>query len=165
MMYLKSLLISCLCLVGHKFYVSTVQLNYKAETSKLEVILQIFTDDLDLAIQEEIDADFSMEYQPPSGAVSPNLAAYVRKHWSVETDHSPLEINFIGYESDYDLTKIYYEIQLPQELNRLDFKNTILLRQFEDQKNLMHFKAERQRKSFLLNARETTFSIKFPIEF
>ena len=165
MMYLKSLLISCLCLMGHKFYVSTVQLNYKAETSKLEVILQMYTDDLDLAIQEEMDADFSMEHHPSSGAVFPSLAAYVRKHWSIEADNSFLEINFIGYESDYDVIRVYYEIQLPQELSRLDFKNTILLRQFDDQKNLTHFKAERQRKSFLLNARETTFSIKFPIEF
>lgn len=164
-MYLKSLLISCLCLLGHKFYVSTVQLNYKAETSKLEVTLQIFTDDLDSAIQEEIDGEFSIEEYPESGQVFPNLATYVRKHWSVDTGHEPLEINFIGYESDYDLTKIYFEVQLPQELSHLHFKNTILLRQFEDQKNLMHFKAERQRKSFLLNAQETTFSLNFPVEF
>ena len=165
MVTLKSTSYGLLFLLMHKFYVSTVQMNYNTERNKLEVILQVFTDDLELAIREEVTADFKIDAIVERGTVFPELKTYVNTHWRLMSNDEQLPLEFIGYESDYDITKVYFEIDLAPANEALLFSNTIFLQQFSDQKNLTHIKIGGERKSFLLNATKVEFKLDYPIKF
>ena len=47
--------------------------------------------------------------------------------------------------------RIYYEINLNENINSITFENSILFDFFENQQNIIHFKDGKLRKSFLLN--------------
>jgi len=56
-------------------------------------------------------------------------------------------------------------VDLPKNFKELKIQNTILIKQFREQKNLIHFKALGNRKSFLLNAQATKTTVAFPFAF
>lgn len=162
------LLVGTLSLIGalsHKFYVSTLQIDYDEKSSELELIVQIFTDDLEQALEEEELASHPFTDRPPLGTVSPALQKYFNRHLKFFADNTPLELTFIGFQSDYDITKIYIAVGLPKNLKELKIQNTILIKQFREQKNLIHFKALGNRKSFLSNAQATKTTVAFPFAF
>ena len=61
-------------------------------------------------------------------------------------------IDFIGKEYKTDVLQMYYEIKLAEKIKSISFENYFLIDDFINQQNIIHFKKDKFRKSFLLNA-------------
>lgn len=76
---------------------------------------------------------------------------YLSQHLMVKQDQKLLPFTFVGKQYDFDLGAYHLEILTDSlKIDTLIVKNTVLFDLFEDQKNIIHFKSNNHRKSYLL---------------
>lgn len=156
---LKALLLGLSCLFAwghapHPFYVSILEVNPNPSSGRLECALKIFTDDLELAIKEEVGATGlnlgSAREKSGAGEVVNN---YIRTHFSVADQKRPLDINFMGREGDADAQWIYFEVIFPADRlpDEVTIKWTSLLDLLPGQKNLLHLYPAPNTRTFIFD--------------
>ena len=69
------------------------------------------------------------------------------------------EFTFLGKEYRNDVSLCYIEIPLEEIPEKLEIKNIFFFDIFEDQQNIIHFKSQGIRKSFLLHSDKETVTI------
>lgn len=140
----------------HEFHVSKGMVEFKVEKSEVQISLNIFIDDLEIALKskgidslyigtekEAIDADTSIE-------------KYLSQVFQVEINQSGMgKSQFIGKEISEDLTSIwcYMRIPITEPIKELRVKNSILLETFEDQKNITSIVGPESAKSSFMSTR------------
>ena len=67
---------------------------------------------------------------------------------------------YLGREYKNDILLCYLELQLQETPEILYVKNTFFFDIFDEQQNIIHFKSEKIRKSFLLHSEKNTATIK-----
>jgi hypothetical protein len=132
----------------HKFYVSNTLVELNARTQLLEITCKVFTDDFDrvlrlngLSISLEKNTDFESK-----AAVS----EYVQNHLKIDIDGRPLLLSFVGFESEMDLTYLYFESLPPSQFATLKVSNTLFFEALADQKNLVDIRLNGWSKSVFL---------------
>ena len=153
---LKRCLILCTVLVlfgfrsyGHKFYTSMTQVEYNDKTRSAEVIMNIFTDDLEAAVSNHFnrkiktsDKDFAaLCYQYISG-----------RFQMKDTQNHTLKNNYAGLEFNRDMVSIYFEIKLPQGLNETRIRQAALLEVYNEQTNIVNLRNGKSRTSLVFRA-------------
>ncbi len=136
----------------HKHYVSLCEVEYKQDKKELQIVLSLFTDDFEKAVLREIDGSFDIDSL--SEATKKSCITYLNKHLQFEIDGKPYNYQYIGKE--FDGRKIFFYVQIANiKIQRqLKVKNTLLIKQFEGQKNVVKIKIGRKNKSFYLNKNE-----------
>jgi len=144
------LLVFYLSLMSHEFHVSTTVVEYKQEQNTLQITAQTFIDDLESALRLDHP---EIRLAPDSDAEKINqlLAHYFTKNMNLESANVRLPLQYLGKEYKNDIAVHYIELKLEDVLLDLKIENRILLSLFDDQKNIVHFKQEQNRKSFLLD--------------
>jgi hypothetical protein len=134
---------------GHKFYTSMTQVEYNDKTRSAEVIMNVFTDDLEIALSSQFnrkikssDKDFtSLCYQ------------YISGRFQVKDSQNHLLKNeYAGLEFNRDMVSIYLEVKLPQGLSDTRFRQATLLEAFRDQTNIVNFRSGKSRTSLVFRA-------------
>ena len=132
----------------HKFYVSATTVEFKSETKTIEIISQVFTDDLESVLklkdQERIDV---------------LIANYFKQTLQFSSKGELLDYVFLGKEYKNDIAKCYIELQLAEVPDTIEIYNGLFLSLFNDQQNIIHFKNADQRKSYLLHQKKPRISL------
>lgn len=144
---------------SHKFYVSTTQIDYKASENVLQVTIQLFIDDLELALKKET-ADLRLAPDSDPLIVEDLVEGYLTNHLIFQMDDQLLKLNYLGKEYKNDIAVCYVEVPL-EKTTTFTVENRFFLALYEEQKNIIHFKNERQRKSYLLDKKKPTIAIEF----
>jgi len=135
----------------HEFYVSLTELRYNPESSRMEVSVRIFPDDLDLALLElhglATHLDTSLE---PSVADS-LIAQYIQHHFRVEADGEQVSFRYLGKEPEADAIWCYLESEQLPKPRILKVRNTILTEQFGDQVNIVQVYSGEWNRGVLLS--------------
>ena len=159
-----ALLISFFLLTSfsHKFYVSISEVNHNVEDATLELSVQMFTDDLEAALEATTD-DKLWIGDPEREAVATDslLAIYLDKKLTVSVNGKEREAVFIGKELEADATWCYLEIQEVDKLEHISIDNRVLMELFDDQKNLVHIYANGDEKSLFLRRGKSTGEIAY----
>ena len=142
-MFKKTLIVFCLVLMtnfwasAHKFYTSLTQVDYNIKTHSAEVIMNLFTEDLEVAVSnfqkrkvKSTDKDFNtLCYK------------YLDSKFQLRGTKNQLFKNeYVGLEYNRDMVSIYLEIKLNQGLNQSHLKQCALLETFTDQTNIVNLK-------------------------
>ena len=69
----------------------------------------------------------------------------------VVAENQKLKFNFLGSEEKNDTTALYIEFDIFNSPKSIKISNSLFIELFDDQQNVIHFKTDIQRKSFLLN--------------
>jgi hypothetical protein len=144
------LLIS-LAFTTHKYYLSLTQIEYNKNQKSLEVIINVFMDDIELAINKEYAIDLNLTTKDELKDADVYFHNYLTKNLTFTIDNDIVTYNYIGKEYEGDLVYFYLEIAVKENPKSLEVFNTILLTYFEQQQNIVKFKNDSKRQSKILS--------------
>ena len=144
------LLIS-LAFTTHKYYLSLTQIEYNKDQKSLEVIINVFMDDIELAINKEYAIDLNLTTKDELKDADVYFHKYLTKNLTFTIDNDIVTYNYIGKEYEGDLVYFYLEIAVKENPKSLEVFNTILLTYFEQQQNIVKFKNDSKRQSKILS--------------
>lgn len=156
---LRALFLGLICFfvwghAPHPFYVSILEVNPNLSLGRLECAMKIFTDDLELAIKEEVGTTgLNLGSGREKSGAGDLVNKFIRTHFLVESQKKPLEIHFIGREGDADAQWIYFEVILPPDPrpDQVSIKWTSLLDRLPGQKNLLHLYPSPNTRTFIFD--------------
>jgi len=138
--------------IMHKFYVSVTNIQYSEEDNSLQITSRIFIDDLENVLEERYDVQLNLATEKESEEANFYIEKYMRSKLVLSADGKDRAFVFLGKKYDNDLIICYLEIEeidLP-DLKIIEIENDILTDMFEEQQNIVHFRINGKKKSFVL---------------
>lgn len=161
---LASLIITALSFIlPHEFHVSRCEITYRTETQSLEIIQHIYVDDLELALKRDFEGPIHLCTELEIDQAEELVKQYISKHFSVTTSDGPVKLQFLGKEEGEELMAmwIYIEATGVSLTSELTITYDVLCDQFNDQKNILSFQIDNNKKEMFLldkSAREVTIA-------
>lgn len=123
----------------HPVHVSVTDVELSRKDQELQVIVRIFTDDLETEIRRELKLVDMDILAPTNGQTSEQIfEAYLKRHLKFTVNQMPRKFSYLGFEEESGAVISYLLIDDVAQLNALEVTNDILLREFDDQVNLLH---------------------------
>ena len=144
-------LLTSLAFTTHKYYLSLTQIEYNKDQKSLEVIINVFMDDIELAINKEYAIDLNLTTKDELKDADVYFHKYLTKNLTFTIDNDIVTHNYIGKEYEGDLVYFYLEIAVKENPISLEVSNTILLTYFDQQQNIVKFKKGSKRQSKILS--------------
>lgn len=143
----------------HEFHVSRCEIIYRSESQSLEIIQHLYADDFELALKSDFDGPIHLCTELEIDSAEAMVKKYVSKHFALKTESGPVDLVFLGKEvgDEPQSMWVYIEatdIQAPTELT---ITYDPLCEIFEDQKNIVSFQIDNNKKQMFLldhNTRE-----------
>ena len=154
-------LLFTLAFTSHKYYLSLTQIEYNKDQDSLEVIINVFMDDIELAINKEYNVDLRLTTKQELEDVDSYFQKYLRKNLRFLVNKELVNYNFIGKEYEGDLVYFYLEVNVSDSPVSLEVYNTILVTYFEQQQNIIKFKNGSDRQSKILSKNTNKALLKF----
>ena len=133
----------------HEFHFGKFEIEHNEENSSLEVSMYLFLDDLEEGItKKEGIKDLNLCTDKETNEATQGMIDYISSNFLIYNNDEKLQMNFIGKELSDDLTAVwcYMEILLPNQIGEISISNSVLMELFEDQKNLVRFKSDKNGK-------------------
>lgn len=131
---------------SHDYYLSVARLEFDAEASRFELSVWFFADDIGRALSERSGKE--IDWKPERKAEADKLLAeYLRENlYLVQADQRRPEMQWVGSKEEGEL--IYAYLQWPASASQgMAVQFVSLCELFEAQRNLMHYKHGRQRRT------------------
>lgn len=124
----------------HPYYVSVFEVEHNADTHTFQVAARIFISDLEDVLKDE--GKESPKIGTPEEAVEANewITTYINQHFTLTADGTPIELSFIGKETDTDVVWCYLESTAIEKVDTLDIHADLLVDMFPTQNNIVHMK-------------------------
>ncbi|MBM1108053.1 hypothetical protein JQC67_18015 [Aurantibacter crassamenti] len=138
--------------VIHKFYVSVTNVTYSEKYSSIQITSRIFIDDLEALLKERYGLDAKLATENESDAAAAYIQKYFREKFIVEINGDLNEYQFLGKKYDNDVAILYIEVTNIEltKLQSISIQNKLLTDLFDEQQNILHFKINDKKKSFVL---------------
>lgn len=147
---------------AHKFYVSVTNIGYSEKDDALQITSRVFIDDLGQVLKERYDIDAKLSTDEESKLADAYLEKYLRAKFMVEINGENKSYEIIGRKYDNDVCIFYLElaaIELPS-VKSIQIQNKMLTDLFDEQQNVVHFKINGKKKSFVLIKSDTKGMLK-----
>ncbi len=155
------LIVPFFAFTAHKFYLSLTQIEYNSKNKSVEVIINVFIDDIETALTKIHDKKFELDTKNEFADSDTYFFEYLQKHVNFKIDGKAYSYNYLGKEYDGDVVFFYLEIKNVPPLKEIAIDNTILLEHFPDQQNLVKSKVNKKHKSVLLTKRKQIGTLKY----
>jgi len=147
--------------VFHPFHVSVTDIVHNEESQSLQVSQRIFIDDLEQALKQFHKLEYVDTYNPDNiDWLDSLIGSYLTDKVYIRVNNKDLKFNYLGSEVEGDARWCYYEVQGIESVSEAEVTNITLMEMFNDQQNIVHFKAKGELKSYKLDKDEkyTTFT-------
>lgn len=141
----------------HDYYVSTTEVNF-SHNNHIQITIKVFIDDFEEMIQ---DNNNNLKLAPDSDSkkIDQITNQYISEKLKIKINNSQLKYEFIGREYKSDILQLYYEAVLTEKVQVITFENNILYDYFKNQQNVVHFKNDKFRRSFLFTKNNSKSSL------
>ena len=138
-------------LLAHPFFISLTEIRYNAGSKKMELAQKIFWDDLEVALSKEAGGVVDFLKPKDKAKLESQVKAYLLKHTQVWVNGKLVPLTYVGYEVEDDAAWFYLESTATTAPKTVEVQNTLLLRDFEGQQNIVHvYLNSKSPKSLLL---------------
>lgn len=136
----------------HEFHVTLTSMEYSPVDSTYQISIKIFSDDLEKGLKGLTFQDESKSKQTPVRLSNKSIEPYILKLFKL-FDHNLNEVplNYIGSETEMDVTWVYLESEKIIHVNRLKVENKILNEIYKDQSHIVNFHLNEETSTVLLN--------------
>jgi hypothetical protein len=159
--FLLFFIIPLLSFSTHKYYLSLTQIEYKSESKSIQIIINVFMDDIETALNKDYSIDLQLTNKNELKDNDIYFKKYLEKNLSLKIDTISSSFNYIGKEYDGDLVYFYLEIENVNNLESIEVVNTILIDHFPEQQNLIKSKVNKKHNSVLLTKTNDKGLLKF----
>lgn len=136
----------------HPYYVSIFQLNKASDSNKAQVLIKVFTNDLEEAIEktyrEKLYLNSALEKKQLADSL---LQKYALSQVEIIIKEKAVELLWVGFEYDEDVTWLYLETKREIKADLVEFKTTFLTTIYTDQKNMVHLNWNAKNDSYILD--------------
>lgn len=134
----------------HDFYLSVTDITYVKKEKSLQIISRVFTDDFENVINKRYDKDFKLIPTLEVEEIDFYIEKYIRDKFILETKSEVLSFEYVGRKYEDDMVYLFLEVKNLENFEALTIENSILTDLFQEQKNMIHFKSDNFKKSFIL---------------
>ena len=159
--YLILFIIPLLSFSAHKYYLSLTQIEFIEENKSVQIIINIFLDDIEKSLNDEYELDFNLSTKKEIKDVDSYFKFYLKQHLLMRINKAEQTIKYIGHEYEDDLVYFYLEIENVKSIKTLEISNKILINDFAKQQNLIKYKNGKENKSVLLTKEKHQTVLKF----
>ena len=144
---------------AHRFHTSLTRMDFNSETKSLEISIQLFTHDIievfekrrrkknDIQEKEEIDK---------------LIFEYLKENFVLKSkDGQSAKMKWVGKEVKVDLTWVFLEIPLPENLEEAKLQNTIFFETYQEQTNHVIYRFEQKKTDLLFKIGDKFRAINF----
>ena len=139
----------------HKFYVSTTSIVYKEQRQTFEITSQMFIDDMETQLRL-YNKDIKMSPDSNVKLIDELIESCLRKYFQIEINKKNIDFDFVGREYKNDIIQCYIEVTIPDNSKKITLRNRMFFNLFKEQQNIIHFKNQQKRESFLLHNESDT---------
>ncbi|MCM0059681.1 MAG: hypothetical protein NBV57_02380 [Algoriphagus sp.] len=122
----------------HPFFISLTEVRYNAGSKKMELAQKIFWDDLEVALSKEAGVTVDFLKPKDKAKLESQVKAYLLKHTQVWVNGKLVPLTYVGYEVEDDAAWFYLESTATNLPKTVEVQNTLLLRDFDGQQNIVH---------------------------
>ncbi|MDG2193357.1 MAG: hypothetical protein P8K77_00590 [Polaribacter sp.] len=134
----------------HKYYLSLTQIAYNNKDKTVEVIINVFIDDIETALNKIHSKELRLNTKKEPTNTDMYFEKYVQNHIQFKIDDMPVTYTYLGKEYEGDIVYFYLEIKNIERVQTIEIKNTLLVDFFPNQQNLVKSKVNNVHKSVLL---------------
>ena len=117
----------------------------------MEVAQKIFWDDLEVSLSKEAGGAVDFLKPKDKAKLESQVKAYLLKHTQVWVNGKMVPLSYVGYEVEEDAAWCYLESGITVVPTTVEVQNTLLLREFAGQQNIVHvYLNSKSPKSLLL---------------
>ncbi len=132
---------------AHDFHASVTQMQYNSTEKIFEISIRLFTDDLEKALSQDVNANVRISPGDKSDAI---IEKYIHSHFVyVTSQNQPKAINYVGHESEIDANWLYLEMPYAESFRGGLLKQNVLMEVFDDQANMVNIQYQGQKKTFV----------------
>ena len=152
------LLLSCASFVtpsaAHHFARTLAEVDYNAETKKLEVALSIKPSDLEWVLTQRAGKDVDLEH---TKGVEDLVAEYLEEMFRVKNKRGQVQDHtWIGMEVHPQVAWLYFEVDLPDGVEKAKLSHRVLFRWERDQVNTVKLRVGDRRETLTFDRRNAT---------
>ena len=138
--------------VAHKFYVSVTHINYSEKEETLQVTTRIFIDDLEAVLLERYGVKTALATEEEAEFADEYIGKYLQRKMVFTVNGSIVPYTFLGKEYETDIAICYIEVPVGplEEIEQIEIQNEVLMDLFEEQQNVVHFRIDGKRRSYVL---------------
>ena len=134
----------------HKYYVSLTQIHHNEKEKSVEITLQVFTDDLELSLNNQFHQNFSIGSAHEFPQTNQYILTYIKEKLLIKINGKAYDYKLIGKEIEDDLTFIYLEIKAIKTLKSVSISNQLFFETFAEQQHIVKIKTKGIHKNILL---------------
>ena len=137
---------------AHKFYISVTNVDYSQKDEAVQIITRVFVDDMNAVLKERYGIRAKLGTDKETTTDVAYLKKYLKTKFVVEINGKKVDYTFIGKKYDTDMLICYLEVPnvALETLKQIAIENEVLTDIYDDQQNVVHFKINGTKKSFVL---------------
>lgn len=143
-------IIPLLSFSAHKYYLSLTQIKFKEEAKSVQIIINVFMDDIETALNKDYNIDLQLTTKKELKNNDVYFEKYLKDKLQFKINAISKDFIYLGKEYDGDLVYFYLEIENITEVSTINISNKILIKHFPEQQNLIKSKVGSKNKSVLL---------------
>ncbi len=136
----------------HKFYLSVTNIEYSDKDGALQITSRVFLDDISMVLEERYGIKYELVENNASDLDKMYLEKYFKTKFEISLNGKIADYTFLGSQKEEDMLVCYIEVpnvNLPQ-IQSIQVQNDVLTDLFDEQQNVVHFKLNGKKKSFIL---------------
>jgi len=146
---------------AHKYYLSLTQINFSSKSKSVQIIINVFMDDIETALNKDYDIDLQLTTEKELKENDVYFEKYLNEKLHFKVNTIDQKFNYIGKEYEGELVYFYLEIENINAVDQITISNKILVKHFPKQENLIKSKVGKVNKSVLLDAENYSETLKY----
>ncbi|WP_026898654.1 DUF6702 family protein [Daejeonella oryzae] len=150
--FILFLTFSTVIVQAHKFYTSLTQIEYNPQNKSAEVIINLFTDDMETALSRQ----FNRKIKSTDADFNKYCYQYLDKKFQItDSKNQVLKNHYVGIELKRDMLSLYLEVKTSKGLNNMRLKQQSLMEISDDQNNIVNIKDGKSKTSLMFKANDS----------
>jgi hypothetical protein len=146
----------------HPIHVSVTEIEFDKKDAALEIMMRVFTDDLELTLRNSLNNPELDILNPAAGVnVDALIGDYLTDHFKISLDNKAQQVKYLGHEREGDAMIFFIEVKGVSAWKRITIHNDIIMSTHDDQSNLIHVYVGDKVKSLRLTADTPADSLTF----
>ncbi|WP_353778812.1 DUF6702 family protein [Winogradskyella sp. 3972H.M.0a.05] len=135
---------------AHKYYFSLTQIEHVQDSKALQIIMNVFIDDIERALEKQNDKSFKLNTPEEIEDVDTYIEAYLSERFNVQLNNADTTYKYIGHQYEGDVVYFYIEIENVTSVSSIEVENKVLMDILPEQQNLVKLKINKTFKSLML---------------
>ena len=147
---LSVLALICLSYQGlwaHKFHASLTEIEYKKENRSFQIVLRLFPDDLELAVNKMVGEKLKFENNPQTNTL---VMKYIQSKFLIQDNaKNEMPYKWVGIEWEVDVVWVYLEMNNMSNLQGFKVNQHVFIDLYSNQVNTVNFKNDNQKNTHI----------------